>query len=181
MKITICSSSSEAIDNKYLETAKQICNYLVTIKDIELNWGSCSAGVMGICYEIFKNANKTINGYTTNKYVGDIINLPAAKHKILDTTYDLKKEILYNADIILCLDGGIGTVSEFFSHLEEIRSNDANKLLILYNEHNTFDDILTLINKLIDNKFNKPNIYNYFKVARNLEELKNIIKESAYL
>ena len=176
MKVTICSSSNEQIDDKHKNIAQKLLNYLVKIDDIELNWGSCSVSIMGQCYDTFKENGKKIHGYTTKKYIGDIINLPGADHKVLDTTYDLKKEILYDADIIICLAGGTGTISEFFSHLEEIRSNDANKLLIIYNEDHHFDKTLELIDDLVERKFNKPDIYKYFKVARNLEEFDKIIK-----
>lgn len=176
MKITICTSSSETIDIKHISLAKKLLNYLVTLEDVELNWGSCSVSIMGECYDIFKQHNKKINGFTTKKYVGDIINLPNAKHKILDTTFDLKKEMFNTADIIICIAGGLGTISEFFSYLEEIRSNDINKTLILYNEDEHFNKTLELIDDIVKRNFNKPNIYNFFKVARNLDEIKEILK-----
>ena len=80
--------------------------------------------------------------------------------------------------IILMLAGGTGTISEFFSHLEEIRSNDADKLLIIWNKDHSFDSTLNLIDDLIKRNFNNESIYNYFKVANNIEEFKNILKEN---
>ena len=176
MKITISSSSNDSIDIKYKESAKNLLNYLITIENAELNWGSCSISIMGLCYEIFLNANKPMHGYTTKKYADDIDNLPAAQHKIYETTYDLKKEILYDADLVIMLPGGTGTISEFFAHLEEIRSNDVERLLIIYDECNHFDSTLNLIDDLVSRNFNNENIYNYFEVAHNIDELKNIIQ-----
>lgn len=45
--------------------------------------------------------------------------------------YNLKIAILTDADVIIMLAGGTGTISEFFGHLEEIRSNDADKVLVV--------------------------------------------------
>lgn len=177
MKFTISSSSNNSIDEKYKISAQHLLDYLVTIEDAELNWGSCSISIMGLCYDTFKKANKKIHGYTSSKYVEDINNLPEADHKIFDTTYDLKQNILYDADVVICLAGGTGTISEFFSHLEEIRSNDAKQLLIIYDEDHHFDSTLALIDDLIDRNFNNNSIYNYFKVAHNVEEFKQILKE----
>lgn len=174
MKFTISSSSNNNIDEKYKESAQHLLDYLVTLDNAELNWGSCSISIMGQCYDTFKNANKLMHGYTSSKYADDINNLPEADHKIFDTTYDLKKEIFYDADVIICLAGGTGTISEFFAHLEEIRSNDQNKLLIIYDENHHFDSTLKLIDDLVDRKFNSDSIYNYFKVAHNVEEFKKI-------
>ena len=178
MRITISSASNSKIDEKYLKTAKNLLDYLVTIDNVELNWGSCSVSVMGKCYETFKNAGKKIYGYTTKKYADDIKNLPSATHSIFDNTFDLKKGFFYDADIIICLAGGIGTISEFFSYLEEIRSNDQNKLLIIYDEDYHFDSIIKIIDELIEKKFSDKDIYNYFKVIHNIEEFKRIINEN---
>jgi len=178
MRFTISSSSNDAIDNEYKISAQHLLDYLVTLENAELNWGSCSISIMGLCYETFKKHNKKMYGYTSYKYVDDIKNLPEAEHKVFDTTYDLKKNILNDADIVICLAGGTGTISEFFGHLEEIRSNDANKLLIIYDENHHFDTTLALIKDLVDRKFNSESIYQYFKVAHNVEEFNNILKEN---
>lgn len=177
MKFTISSSSNNSIDVKYKESAKHLLDYLVTIPGAELNWGSCSVSIMGLCYEAFKSKGLPMHGYTSIKYADDIANLPEANHKIFDTTLDLKKEILNDGDVIIMLAGGTGTISEFFAYLEEIRSNDANKLLIIWNEDNTFDSTLNLIKDLVERKFNNESIYNFFEVANNVEEFKNILKE----
>ena len=116
-----------------------------------------------------------MHGYTSSKYADDINNLPEADHKVFDTTYDLKKNIFYDADVIICLAGGTGTISEFFAHLEEIRSNDQNKLLIIYDENHHFNGTLKLIDDLVERRFNSDSIYNYFKVAHNVEEFKDIL------
>ena len=176
MKVTISSSSNNNIDVKYKEIAQHLLDYLVTLDNVELNWGSCSISIMGQCYDTFKKAHKPIHGYTSNKYLADLNNLPEANHKVFTTTFDLKKNIFYDADIIICLAGGTGTISEFFAYLEEIRSNDANKLLIIYDENGHFDSTLNLIADMVKRNFNNETIYNYFKVVHSLEEFKNILK-----
>lgn len=178
MKFTISSSSNDSIDKKYKESAQHLLDYLVTIDGAELNWGSCSISIMGQCYNTFKKANRPIHGFTTKKYADDINNLPNANHQVFDTTYDLKKNILYHADVIICLAGGTGTISEFFAHLEEIRSNDADKLLVIYDENNHFDTAIALIDDLVKRSFNNSTIYNYFKVAHNVNEFESILKEA---
>ena len=178
MKFTISSSSRDIIDDKYKVAAQHLVDYLVTLDNAELNWGSCSVSIMGICYDTFLKHNKKINGYTTKKYIDDLDNLTGAEHQVFDTTYDLKKERFNDGDVIICLAGGTGTVSEFFSYLEEIRSNDIDKLLIVYDENNHFDSTLKLIDDLIERKFNDESIYGYFKVVHNVDEFEKILKEN---
>ena len=172
MRFTISSSSSENIDNAYKESAQHLLDYLVTIDNAELNWESRSTSIMGQCFDTFKKAGKEVYGYTTSKYTDDLKNLPNCEHRVYGTTYELKKEIFDDADVIICLAGGTSTISEIFSHLEEIRSNDQDKLLVIYDENHHFDTTLNLIKDLIERKFNDESIYNYFKVANNVDEFK---------
>ena len=176
MRITISSSSNEAIDEKYKESARKVCDYLAR-NGCDLNWGSGSISIMGICYEMFSKYNRNIYGYTSSKYADDITNLPNAKHQIFNTTFDLKKHIFADADMVIMLPGGTGTISEFFAYLEEIRSNDVNTTLILYNENHHFDSTVALIDDLVKRSFNSNNIYNYFKVVNTFEEFQTLFKK----
>ena len=176
MRVTISSSSSEIIDDKYKESAIKVCDYLAE-NGWDLNWGSGSISIMGICYDEFNKYNRKMYGYTSSKYADDIDNLPNATHKIFDTTFDLKKNIFTDADLILLLPGGTGTISEFFAYLEEVRSNDVNKDLVIYNEDHHFDSTIALIDDLVKRDFNRNNIYDYFKVVNSFDEFKKYIDE----
>lgn len=176
MKVIISSSSSETIDEAYKESAIKVCDYLAE-NGWDLNWGSGSISIMGICYDEFAKYNRNMYGYTSSKYADDIDNLPKATHKIFDTTFDLKKNIFNDADLLLMLPGGTGTISEFFAYLEEVRSNDISTPLVVYNGNHHFDSTLALIDDLIKRNFNRENIYDYFKVANSFEEFKSIISE----
>ena len=174
MRVTISSSSNDLINNNYKESAIKVCEFLAE-NGWDLNWGSGSISIMGICYDVFAKYNRRIYGYTSPKYASDIENLPNAKHSIFDTTFDLKKNIFGDADLVLLLPGGTGTISEFFSYLEEVRSNDIDTTLVIYNDNHHFDSTLALIDDLVKRDFNNKTIYNYFEVVNNLEELKDII------
>ena len=176
MRVTISSSSSEIIDDKYKESAIKVCDYLAE-NGWDLNWGSGSISIMGICYDEFNKYNRKMYGYTSSKYADDIDNLPNATHKIFDTTFDLKKNIFTDADLVLLLPGGTGTISEFFAYLEEVRSNDVNKSLVLYNEDHHFDSTIALIDDLVKRDFNRNNIYDYYKVVNSFDEFKKYIDE----
>ena len=176
MRVTISSSSNDLIDDKYKKSSIELTDFLAS-SGCDLNWGSGSISIMGICYDEFVKYDRNIYGYTSSKYVDDIENLPKATHKVFDTTFDLKKNIFTDADIIVMLPGGTGTISEFFAYLEEIRSNDIDKVLILYNSDHHFDKTIELIDDLVKRSFNGTNIYDYFKVANSLDEFKTIYDE----
>lgn len=173
MRVTISSSSNDLIDSGYKKAAIELTEFLAS-NGCDLNWGSGSSSIMGICYEIFLKYNRNIYGYTSPKYADDIENLSHAEHIILEDTFALKKSIFSDADLVICLPGGTGTISEFFAYLEEIRSNDINKSLVLYNANGHFDSTIELINDLIRRNFNSKTIFDNFICVNNLEEFKTI-------
>lgn len=171
MRVTISSSSNDSIDEIYKEESRKVCEFLAQ-NECDLNWGSGSISIMGICYDEFSKLNRKIFGYTSEKYADDINNLPNATHTIYEDTFDLKKHIFSDADLIICLPGGTGTVSEFFAYLEEIRSNDKNIPLVLYNVNHQFDSTIELIKDLISRNFNRDTIFDYFKIVNSFDEFK---------
>ena len=90
----------------------------------------------------------------------------------------MKKELFNDADLIVCLPGGLGTISELYSYIEEIRSNDKKTKLILYNINHYYDIVLTTLNHLIEEKFASSNILDYFKVVNNYEDFIKTIEDN---
>ena len=169
MKILISSSQNENIDEKYKESARNLCSFLAEEKNT-LVWGSGCRSIMGICYDEFAKNKCEILGFTNPKYVDEIELLPKAKHVVLDDTFELKKVLFTEADLIIVLPGGTGTISELFTYIEEMRSNDAEKSLIIYDEYDHYKKTIELIEDLIVRKFNSNSIYDYLHVAHNLDE-----------
>lgn len=176
MRVTISSSSNDNIEEIYKKESLELIEYLAQ-KGCELNWGSGNSSIMGLCYEGFAKYNCDIYGYTTRKYADEINDLPKAKHTIYDDTFDLKKNIYNDADLIICLPGGTGTVSEFFAYLEEARSNDNPRDIVIYNVNHQYDCLISLIDELIQKKFNSDSIYNYFKIINNLSEFEEYFEQ----
>lgn len=176
MKILIISSKNENIDEKYKESAHNLCSFLASEKNT-LVWGSGSRSIMGICYEEFAKEDCKILGFTNPKYVDEIELLPKAEHVVVDDTFELKKILFNESDLIIALPGGTGTISELFTYIEEMRSNDAEKNLIIYDEHDHFKKTIELIEDLIVRKFNSNSIYDYLHVAHNLDEFKTMYEK----
>jgi predicted Rossmann-fold nucleotide-binding protein len=175
MRVTISSSSSTNIDQKYYDESRKVLEYLAD-EGFDLNWGSADYSIMGLCYEVFRDKGRNIYGYTSEKYKGDIERLPDATHTVYEDTFDLKKHIFTDADLVLILPGGTGSISEFFAYLEEIRSNDKDTKLVVYNVDHQYDCIKVLIDSLIKEGFNKESIYDYYEEASSVEQLREIVE-----
>lgn len=169
MNVMILSSSKEEIDDYYKVVAKSISNYLASC-EFDLVYGASSSSMMGICYDEFAKRNRNIYAFTTEKYIDDLVNLPKAKHYIRETTLDMKKSMFENSDIIVALPGGIGTISEILSFMEENRSNDKNVPIILYDEDSYYQKLLELLENMKALNFITEDISDYLKVTHNKDE-----------
>ena len=111
MNVLILSSASADIDPYYISIARSVSNYLAT-NEFNLVFGAASSSMMGACYESFINKNREVYAFTTNKYICDLENLKGAKAYIKETTFDMKKSMFENSNLIVLLPGGLGTLSE---------------------------------------------------------------------
>lgn len=175
MKILILSSSREEINPYYKSIARSIAQYLAPLGD--LIYGAASSSMMGICYDEFVKHNKTIYAYTTPKYIDDLDNLLKAEHFICRDTFEMKQKMFENADLIICLPGGPGTISELTSYIEEKRSNDVDKPIIIYDESNYFKYFYEMYDNFTKQKFASKDIFDMYEVAHNKIEFENLVEE----
>lgn len=172
MKIFIAGSSHEDIPKKYINLADEISKLLANNNTLILGGipdTIPSNSMMGIYNKNFKEKEFI----TVKKY--EIENNPK-NSTILYYTMDRTKTIYNKSDIILFLPGGIGTIAEITSMIEESRTNKNNKKIIIYNYDGFFNNIINWIdNGIKDNFISKEDISNYV-VINNIEELKKEVE-----
>ncbi len=176
MNVFIATSSSKIIDPKYLTLAREASKFL-TKRNLDLVFGAASYSMMGECYHAFAEEGRDIEAFTVEKYKDDLKELPKAHtHLVNDTLVRFKW--MYNiSDIILILPGGIGTIAEFASALEEYRSEDKKKLILLYNYEGFYDEIIKWLGSAKNLGFISGELFDDFKIVNNLEELKIYVDE----
>lgn len=151
---TVFISSSSKNHNEYQKTAREIVNWLQS-QNYTLSSSACNSELMSGIYNIFSTNEKNI-----------------------DTTFDRTKSLYNNSDIIIFLPGGTETLSEIFSCLEENRTTDTPKSMILFNQNHYYDTIIEIINNSITEGLNDSSIYDYIKIANSKEELQKMVLES---
>lgn len=167
LKLFIGSSSRDSIDASYLSLAKEISLVL----DCSLLFGASSRGMMGSCYREFSRRGKNIYSYTVDKYKDDLENLNSTEEYILSNTFQRTSSLYHDADVLLFLPGGTGTISEVFSMLEENRTTESPKPMILFNYQEFYTPLLNLIHTSVQQGFNDKNIFHYFSVVHTKQEL----------
>ena len=176
MNVFIASSASKLIDEKYLLMARESAEYLAD-KGLDLVFGGANFSMMGECFKTFVEKGRNVEAFTVKMYEQDLDDLKAANtHLVVDTLSRFKR--MYNAsDIILILPGGIGTLAEMASALEEFRSKRENKLILIYNQDGYYSKIFEWMNQNINTGFLSQTLNNDFKVVENLDGLKMYVEQ----
>lgn len=177
MEVAILSSQSEKVDNYNLCIAKSIANILAN-EGYNLIFGGSSKSMMGICYNEFLKKGREIYAFGIPQYNEELIKLTEAKCFIRETTFDLKKSMYENSDLIVVLPGGIGVLSELFAYIEESRNRENPVPIEIYNENHYYDKFFTVLDEMINQGFVDEEIKNYYKVSHNKDEFLNDIYSS---
>ena len=167
-------SSRDAISDEYKELTTRISKLFVD-NNYSLATGGASTGMMGASFLEFHKNKKNVYAYTVSKYEEDLENLNGAFKFIYEYTFDRTKCLYKKGSIIIFLPGGTGTLAELFASIEENRTTNNPKQIILYNYNGFFDKVLDLIYYCVTNKFNDESIYSFFTVISTEEELKRLI------
>ena len=99
----------------------------------------------------------------------------------LDVTFravnlsDRKDIMLQEADVMVALPGGVGTLDEVFHVMASATIGYHGKQVIFYNVNGFWDDILRFFAKLETAHFAHRPLKQYYKVANTFEELTKLL------
>ena len=141
MKIFIGCSSKEDIPNKYFNDCNDLIEKLFKLEN-DLVFGAYNKGLMASCYGMAKKYNRRVIGITPKIFVSDLKELDCDLEFVTDTISRRTDGLIEEADILLFLPGGIGTIYELFTVIESKRSGEFDKPIIIYNSNNFFDKLL---------------------------------------
>ena len=174
MKVFIASAANLEIDDKYLELARNVSEVFAK-NNYDLLFGAGYYSMMGECYNIFKKYKRKIYAYTVSRWESDFKKIPYAKRvKTSDTLMRFRK-LYFDCDVMVILPGGIGTIAEFTSALEESRVSGKSKRIILYNFEGYYDELISFMKNNIETGFFKDDLSDSYNIIDNIEELESQI------
>ena len=174
MKVFIASAANREIDDKYLKLASDVSEVFAQ-NNFDLLFGAGYYSMMGECYKIFKKYKRKIYAYTVSKWERDCKRIPKAKCvKTSDTLLRFRK-LYFASDIMVILPGGIGTLAEFSSAVEEYRSSGGNKRIILFNHDGYYDGLINWMKENIETRFFIDDLSDCYDIVSSIEELKEIV------
>ena len=179
MRIAICCGSSNDVDKKYFEDAKVLLEEIFK-KDNDLVFGAYNAGIMGVAYKVAKKHNRKVIGVAPETYQNDFKNLECNNEIVTKNVNERTDEIIKNADCLLFLPGGIGTIYELMTCIERKRSNEFDKPIIIYNKDGFFDFILEMLNRIYEQKFTSLNVKSSYTVVADYMSVIDIINSKKF-
>lgn len=172
---------SEIVDDKFYKNSLSLITKLANLENVHLVFDACHNGLMGSCYDVFKNHNKKVTGITLKCYKDQLEDLDLNETIIVDTSMDRMREIYQKSDVLLFLPGGIGTYAEIFSAIEESRTKDDKKTIILYNDDFFYTPVIKEMYWLYEKGFVKRSIGEYCRIESKEEEIVRLIEKEMEL
>ena len=174
MNLFIGCSSSNDIDNKYMDD----CNVYLSelLKENDLVFGAYKEGLMGLSYEIAKCNNREIIGIAPKVFESDLINLNCDKKIVADDILGRTGILIKEADALIFLPGGIGTILELMAAIDMKRNGEFDKPIVIYNSYNFFDELFIFLNKIYNEKFSSINVKDCYYFTSDAKDTLNYIK-----
>ncbi len=174
-RIGVFCSANENIRRSYFDRTTELGAYIGQ-RGHQLVFGGCNMGLMECVAKAVKENGGTTLGVVPNKieeygavskYTDEIVNVNSLGER--------KEKMTEMSDVIIALPGGLGTLDEIFSVVASTTIGYYNKKVILYNIEGFWDELISMLQDLQERNFIRGRYTDFFLVATNLEQLKNII------
>lgn len=169
--IAVYCGASDAIAPKYKKTAEEVGKFLAK-KNIRLVYGGGDTGLMKVVADACMKAGGSVLGVMT-EYLEDFedVNLDITELKIEKCMHTRKKHMFMEADAFLVLPGGFGTLDEVFEVLTWKQIGLHHKPFVFLNQDGFWDPLVSMIDKLIEEKTVPLWIKNLYSMATDTSEI----------
>ena len=173
MNIFIGTSSRDELSKKLLTMNDELIERLAQVPDLNLVYGGYDHGIMKKCHDEFKKNKKKIIGVTVDAYDDK---LDCSEVIVKKSTFDRTRAIYENSDILLIIPGGIGTLAELYSMIEQMRTYDNEKMLIIYNKDFYYKSLLEELYHMYQEKIIEYPPSEYMLISNDIDEIMTVVE-----
>lgn len=168
-KICVYCGSRPGSDAVYAETAGTVGRRIASA-GWGLIYGAGDAGLMGLTARAALEGGAPVLGFIPRRLIG----LEAAIDEltatvVTETMHERKKLMMENADAVLALPGGIGTMDELVEAITWRQLQIVEKPVILLDVNGYWGPFLALIDHIVAQGFADPSLSNLFEVAEGVD------------
>lgn len=174
-KIAVFCSASTQVDAIYFEKAEELGRWMGS----HGKWLVYGGSDMGLMDAVARAAKQ--NGSVVMGVVPTLLEEKGRVSDLLDVTFrtdnlsDRKDTMLREADIMVALPGGVGTLDEIFHVMAAATIGYHRKQVVFYNVNGFWDEVIAFLHRLEDTRFAHQPLERFYKVANDFEELTNIL------
>lgn len=175
MRVFIGCSAYDSIDVKYKNLAYAVSEVLSKRGD-KLVFGGSDTGMMNKCLQTFRYYNRPVKAVTDIKYIDDLKGMDYNKEVVTPTNFERCKELYLSSELIVILPGGLGTLSEIASMIEEKRTRNDDIEIIIFNLDGYYDDYLNQMKKSVREGFIHEDMIKLIRVVESMDEFIKVIE-----
>jgi hypothetical protein len=177
---TICvyCASSTQVKPVYFEVTARLSR-IFALANLSVVYGGGSKGLMGQLANSTLEAGGKITGVIP-RFMCDVEwNHNGLTELILvDTMHERKEKMAVMADAIVALPGGCGTLEELLEVITWKRLGIFTKPIVIVNVEGYFDDLVSMLNRAVDEHFMRIEHHKMWEVVQTPEEVLDAIQNS---
>ena len=173
--VCVYCGSRDGSDPAYARAAEEV-GMLLAGNDWRLVYGAGDVGLMGrVAGSVQRAGGSTFGVIPVHLLDWEVGKRDLDSFVVTETMHERKKVMFMNADAVVVLPGGAGSMDEFFEALTWRQLKLHAKPIILYNVEGFWDPLLDLLQHIVDSGFAGKDILGFVQVAEDIDDLEEIL------
>ena len=169
--LCVFCGSSFGHDEKWAAAARKLGEGLAKA-GITLVYGGSRSGLMGAVAEAALEAGGRVEGIIPRFFLPNEDPFSEVSElTVVEDMHTRKKLMFDKADAFCVLPGGLGTLDETFEILTWKQISLHDKPVMMLNMDGYWTDFLTLVDKIVDKGFARPNVTGFYEVIDTVEDV----------
>lgn len=176
--VCVYCGSRSGVRPAYAEAARATGRMLAA-NGWRLVYGAGDVGLMGEVARTAQGAGaETFGVIPTHLLAREVGKRDLSTFVITETMHERKKVMFMNADAVVVLPGGGGSLDEFFEVLTWRQLGLHEKPIVLVNTEGYWDPLLAMIERIIGEGFADPSLRDFIDVAPSVQVLESLLQDS---
>lgn len=151
----------------------------IAARSWRLVYGAGDVGLMGTVARAAQDAGADTFGVIPEHLMArEIGKTDLTRFVVTETMHERKKVLVMNADAIVVLPGGAGTLDEFFEVLTWRQLGLHAKPIVLLDHAGYWAPLRTLLRHVVDHGFADPSLLDFVSVGASVSEVMEILREA---
>lgn len=178
MNICLFGASSALTDAEYIQAVEEL-GEMMAQKGHTMIYGGGATGLMGAAARgMSRVQGRQIIGIAPGFFNTEGVLYKQCNEMIFTETMRERKALMEEkADVFLMVPGGPGTFEEFFEVLTLNQLRQMSKPIAVYNINGYFNDLYTLLERVVQSGFADRTLLDMFILYENAEEMLNDLEK----